>query len=423
VEEQQEQQEQQEQLLQLHSCRSMCGWSAGGETKMGVRRESEACFVLAGGFAQRGTLSCVGQELWERRRRRPARRRAVVRALRDGAEDLHRTLDVVLCHISADYDTLAAAVGLARLRGGHTIVVLSGGSNPTVERFLRYFQPMFPIRSPKGVNPEHVRWIGVVDCSRKDRLGICAEWVEHADAVEVYDHHVEQDACDLINMHGGVRVVEDDVGAATTIIVEKLRDAQLKVSPSEATLMALGIHSDTGSFLFDSTRPRDAMAMAWLLEQGANMKTVINFKSAQLSGEHRHCLNEGLKHVVKEELNGLVFAHCFLTTESFVKGLSAVAENILEVLTADALLFTVVNQIKKKREAEPVKQQISVIARSRPRVENVDLGEVLSRWGGGGHPKAAAVTIRTDRDPAELNEEILDAIREEILSSPSTLKF
>lgn len=77
-----------------------------------------------------------------------------------------RDLDVVLCHVTADYDTLAAAVGLAKFRGGNTIVVLSGGSNPTVERFLSLFQPLFPIRNPKNVNPHHIRWIGVVDCSR-----------------------------------------------------------------------------------------------------------------------------------------------------------------------------------------------------------------------------------------------------------------
>ncbi|KAJ8904783.1 hypothetical protein NDN08_001298 [Rhodosorus marinus] len=374
----------------------------GFEGLPGVERERR--WRCRKGVVVRGS---VRRESGERRGRRKSK----------GSDGDKRDLNVVLCHVTADYDTLAAAVGLAKIRGGNTVVVLSGGSNPSVEKFLNLFQPMFPVRSPKAVNPERIKWIGVVDCSRKDRLGKCAQWVELAESVEVYDHHGAAAECDLVNEKGGITLFEEEVGAATTMIVERLRDGNVHISQSEATLMALGIHSDTGSLLFDCTGPRDVRALAWLLECGANLKAVVEYKSSDLSGEHLQCLNEGLRALKKEKLKEVVFGHCIIETGEFIKGLSRVAQSIIELTEIDVLMFTVVNDLKqkKKEQNEPLRKQISAIGRSRPLVKNVDLGEVLSRWGGGGHARAAALTIRTERDPMEIVEDILDAVRDELM--------
>ena len=40
--------------------------------------------------------------------------------------------------------------------------------------------------------------------------------------------------------------------------------------------MCLGIHEDTGSFTFPSTRPEDFLAAAWLTEQGANHNLIAD---------------------------------------------------------------------------------------------------------------------------------------------------
>lgn len=42
----------------------------------------------------------------------------------------------------------------------------------------------------------------------------------------------------------------------STIITELLQQRCLKVEEAEATLLALGVHSDTGSLTFDSATPR-----------------------------------------------------------------------------------------------------------------------------------------------------------------------
>ncbi|MBE9019541.1 hypothetical protein IQ272_26115, partial [Chroococcidiopsidales cyanobacterium LEGE 13417] len=44
-------------------------------------------------------------------------------------------MDLILCHTTADFDALGAAVGLSRLWAGAKIV-LTGGSHPAVKDFL-----------------------------------------------------------------------------------------------------------------------------------------------------------------------------------------------------------------------------------------------------------------------------------------------
>jgi hypothetical protein len=55
-------------------------------------------------------------------------------------------------------------------------------------------------------------------------------------------------------------------GSVSTLIVERLMDDVL--SDVEATFLALQIHADTGPLCFKSTTPRDAKALAWLMDQG-----------------------------------------------------------------------------------------------------------------------------------------------------------
>ncbi len=65
-----------------------------------------------------------------------------------------------------------------------------------------------------------------------------------------------------------------NVGSVSTLIVERLMDGVL--SDVEATFLALQIHADTGSLCFESTTPRDAKALAWLMDQGASQADIAD---------------------------------------------------------------------------------------------------------------------------------------------------
>ena len=49
----------------------------------------------------------------------------------------------------------------------------------------------------------------------------------------------------------------------------------------EATLFALGIHSDTGSLVYECTTPRDAAALHFCLQHGASQKAIMQYVAAR----------------------------------------------------------------------------------------------------------------------------------------------
>jgi tRNA nucleotidyltransferase (CCA-adding enzyme) len=200
-------------------------------------------------------------------------------------------MDLILCHTTADFDTLAAAVGLASLRPGSKIV-LSGGAHPPVRDFLALHRNEYPIIERRSVNPHQIRSLTVVDTQRRHRLGKAAEWLNLPNIKEiiVYDHHLSQEL--------NIPVTEshiEPVGACTTLMVEQLQKQEIPLTLSQATVMALGIHVDTGSLTFDSATPRDAFALAWLMQQGVSSSVISTYLDPGLSPQLQQLLTVALE--------------------------------------------------------------------------------------------------------------------------------
>lgn len=194
--------------------------------------------------------------------------------------------NVVCTHITADFDTLASAIGLAKLwsLGIYdedideaerdsvvngplpTYVVLPRGAHPDVQRFLSLHKHLFPIRSLKSLpgfsdndlkkgstngNPtEGLQRVGLVDAQRRDRLGPADILLPHAKlGVTIVDHHVDAES----DIKEARHFVVEHVGSVSTMIAERLRNKGVEMTQAEATILALGIHSDTGSLVYDST--------------------------------------------------------------------------------------------------------------------------------------------------------------------------
>ena len=202
-------------------------------------------------------------------------------------------MDIILCHTTADFDTLGAAVGLTRLLPGARIV-LSGGIHPSVQDFLALYRDEYALIERRAVNSEQIRSLAVVDTQQRDRLGKAAEWLDlpALEEIIVYDHHLD------IQMDiPATQTQISAVGATTTIIVEELQARQINITPTEATVMALGIHVDTGSLTFDQSTARDAIALAWLMQQGASLRLIAEYANPSLSPELQAAASVSLRGV------------------------------------------------------------------------------------------------------------------------------
>jgi len=307
--------------------------------------------------------------------------------------------NVVLTHCTADFDSLASAVGLAKLWSSQTslgdeddddddddsgydsctknfptFVVLPRGAHPAVQRFLSLHKHLFPIRSLKSLPNDLSKLdrLALVDAQRKDRIGPAEVLLQHAERITVVDHHMDMES-DIPNI---TDYVVDPVGSVSTIIVERLKRQQEKqqqrrkrqqqmsssetvaaLSPSpvtrlteaEATLLALGIHADTGSLCFDSTTPRDASALAWVMQQGASQVAIAEHAQSSLSAEQQKVLTQALVNANSTVVHGVTVTTVLLTADGFINGLAAVAQDAMELSSADVFLLGVVYEPKSGR--------------------------------------------------------------------------
>ncbi|MGF1576191.1 MAG: CBS domain-containing protein, partial [Cyanophyceae cyanobacterium] len=320
-------------------------------------------------------------------------------------------MDVILCHLTADFDTLGAAVGAAHLYPGSRIV-LAGGSHPQVRQFLGLHRNGLPLIALKAVDPAQVRRLILVDCADPARLGAAARWLQDPEVeVHIFDHHPV--CADRLEV--GSRFPFPDsitlaciepVGSTCTLMVERLRAAMISLSPFDITALALGIHADTGSLTFGSTTVRDGEALVWLMQQGLNLDQMATYLEGGLSEPLQALLGRGLQDIQIELVEGYRLGSWLVTMKDYLPGLSSLAMNLLDLADVDILMVGAWQQ-----SAHP---RLSLIGRSRH--DFAALHEILAAYGGGGHERAAAVTLKglDSTSPEQILAEILGQIRQRI---------
>ena len=257
-------------------------------------------------------------------------------------------MDLVLCHTTADFDTLGAAVGISCLRPGSRIV-LTGGTDPTVQAFLALWRDEYALIERRAVSFDQVRSLTLVDAHDRDRFAPVSDWLQQAEQanlpIYIYDHHAATDPSadgSDDNQSGDLPTAEahiEAVGAATTLVTELLQQHRIVPTPFEATVMALGIHSDTGSLTFEQATARDASALAWLMAQGANQQVIAENKDPGLSPQLQKLLATALETVEIEPVRGHQLGWVKLETAGFVPGLSGLAGRLVALLGLDTLLL------------------------------------------------------------------------------------
>lgn len=314
-------------------------------------------------------------------------------------------MDIVLCHRTADFDTLGAAVGITHLHPG-TRIVLCGGAHPTVREFLGLYRDQFPLIEHRAVNVEQLRSITIVDAQRRKLLGPAAHWLDLPQVqVKIYDHHLSTTG-DIATD----QMILEAVGAATTLIAEELQRKHLELPVTVATAMALGIHVDTGSLTYPSSTVRDAAALTWLMGQGANQRAIAEYTEPVFPSDLQDLLAQALELTQTQSRRGKSLSWVMLKTEIYVPGLASLTSQLMLLHDSDSFLL---GHVYGKAES----QKLSVIGRSR--VEGVDLNGLLQSLGGGGHARAAAVTLKTEM-PQAVIDDLVATLLEQMPFPPMT---
>ena len=312
--------------------------------------------------------------------------------MNDASVDRDQYITVITTHINADFDAMASLLAAQKLYP-EAVVVFPGSQEKNLRNFfVKSMVYLFNMADIKDIDFSKVKRLVLVDTRQAKRIGKMADLLDQPNLeIHIYDHHPSAP-----NDIAGQYVVHEATGASVTLLVEKIREAELSISADEATIMGLGVYEDTGSFTFPSTTERDLQAAAWLLSQGANLNIITNLITREITPEQVGLLNDLFQRAIRHHIHGIEVVVTSVTTRHYMPDFAFLVHKMMRMENIDAI-FAIARMDNK----------IHIVARSR--VREVNAGQVLSEFGGGGHAYAAAASIKK-KTLAQTEHELVDTL-------------
>ena len=300
-------------------------------------------------------------------------------------------MDLITTHHNMDFDGLASMVA-AGLIYPKASLLLPAKSLPAVEEFLSLYKDRLNIAN-KIQNPGEVKRLILVDSSELSRFPHIRKFLRNDLKVILYDHHsLALDIKPYLT-----EKFTKPLGATVTLLIQKIKELDLKLTSVEATVMALGIYQDTGGLLYPSTTKEDIEALLYLFNFGINLEVVHRFLRRPLAKEQELLLKELTNNIQTEEKDGLLFLTTYAKTRDYLPGLSFMAGYLMELHRPDILVMVV-----------EMDKTVHLVARSSK--EDLDLRSILYGLGVKGHPQAVAA-VQKGKEAEDVLELALKLIR------------
>ena len=293
---------------------------------------------------------------------------------------------LILTHKNPDGDTVASAAALcsALRRGGRTACLYR---NPQIgEKLLPYARDFF---APAGYK---YKYVVAVDIATEGLLP-----QEYEGPVNFcIDHHPTN------SHYAGAELVRPEKSSCAEVVMELILNINNEITRDEATLLYIGLSTDTGCFQYSNTNSSSMRAAAELLRLGAdnagvNLTFFRKVSRARLMLESfiyagMDYYRDGKISVATVSLDMMEKAGATEDDCDDLAGLAGRAEGSVVSITI--------------REQADGNCKISV--RSNPEVSSSDICAV---FGGGGHAMAAGCTIMgTPKMAKELLLQVIDEV-------------
>ncbi|MBC7474790.1 MAG: CBS domain-containing protein [Candidatus Sericytochromatia bacterium] len=245
-------------------------------------------------------------------------------------------MKVIVTHINSDFDALGALIAASKLHSD-AIPVIGYLLQRRVEEFLRLHKDAFNLKSMDDIDWSTVTDIIMVDFHELSRLEVI-EKIPNINKINwtIYDHHPEQEM-NIEPIFADIR----ETGSTVGIIVKYLKEKNIIPTFIEATVMALGIYADTGSLSFPNTKPLDALAVAWLLENHADLNIVSEYTTLTLKDEQIELMNELMSNVEILEVGNKRILFCRHSIDRYIHDLSVITQKLSDFYTIDLIFIAV----------------------------------------------------------------------------------
>lgn len=280
-------------------------------------------------------------------------------------------------HVRPDGDCVGSTLGLYQY-------IKNCFPNIQVDVYLEdipeSFKPMIPVSEEilHEVDEEKVYDLFIaLDCGDAKRLGFSAPLFENAKATMCIDHHVSNDSFADEN-----HIVPD--ASSTSELVYDLLDKE-KITTEIAECLYLGIVHDTGVFQYSCTSPKTMEIAADLMRKEIRSSEIIDKTFYEKTYAQNQILGRAL-------LESFLFmdGKCIVSyITKRIMDFHGVTPKDLEGIVSQLRVTKGVEVAILLYETAPQEFKVSLRATG-----DIDVSKVAGFFGGGGHKKAAGVTMK-----------------------------
>jgi tRNA nucleotidyltransferase (CCA-adding enzyme) len=284
-----------------------------------------------------------------------------------------KKLTVITTHINADFDALASMLAAQKLYPG-SIIVFPGSYEKSLRNFfIKSMVYLFNMADIKDIDFSNIKKLVLVDTKQPSRIGKFASILKRSDLeIDIYDHHPA-----MANDIKGNYEVNRVIGATVSILTEIIKKKGIELSPDEATILCLGIFS-----------------------KGANLDIVSDLIAREISAEQVGLLNDMIQAAMHYNINGIEVVVTCVTTDNYLPDFAFLVHKIVKMENIRAIFALAL-----------MGNKIYIVGRSR--IPEVDVGAILTHFGGGGHSFAASATIK-NKTLAQTEHELIENLYKSI---------
>ena len=286
-------------------------------------------------------------------------------------------MEVITTHINADFDSLASMLAAKKLYPNAVLVFPGSQERSLRDFFIHSALYALEVERIKNIDLREINRLILVDTRQISRIGKFSEILSNPELeIHIYDHHPPSSE----DLHGSLEVISE-VGATVTLLLDVLQKSDIEITPDEATVMMLGVYEDTGNLTFPSTKEEDFKAAGYLVRKGANLSVLSNVITKELTAEQIFLLNDLIQSATRYSFHGIDVVIAQASVDRYVGDIAVLVHKLKDMENLD-VLFVLVR----------MEDRIYLIGRSR--LEEVNVSEIASEFGGGGHPTAASATVK-----------------------------
>jgi len=320
----------------------------------------------------------------------------------EAAEKIKQAKSIVIFHhVAPDGDGLGSSLALRemilQLPEINRLDTVITGKIPDIYKFLP--------------GAEHLKKLGdndlyrtydlaiALDCACKDRMGDAVELFNKARNSINIDHHISDDG------FADVDWIDPDASATGEVLYDLIEALGAKLNNNIATCLYTAILTDTGGFKFKNTKAKTFKICSELLEAGADPVKIYNkcYESKPMPMVRLHAT--AISNAVFLENNEIVYTKI---TRKLLDELNATDDHI------DGITETL-RQVDSVKVSLIFKETTRGTTKVSFRSNSIDVCEIASFFGGGGHKLAAGCLLEKNID--ETINDVMTTVRKQVIKS------